>query len=90
MYAPKVSLDNETKRQLWNLWDELVWENTTYLIKFHKDLNGYIGKNKKEYERVHERQNFGNMNNMLKIILDFALTNNFLISQKFPQKVRNI
>lgn len=59
-YAPQVGLDNHTKRQLWDELDALMQEIPGgEKIIIGGDFNGYVGKDRTGYERVHGGFGFG-------------------------------
>ena len=76
-------MDKETKRQFWNALNELVHEIPFTDKIIGRDLNGYVGKDKNGFERIHRGQGFGNRNDIGETILDFALANDFGLVNTF-------
>ena len=73
-YAPKVGLDNQTKRDIWEQMDAILLEIPVgENLVIGGDFNGHVGIDKLGYEKVHGGYGFGDRNEAGESILDFAL-----------------
>ncbi|XP_024017031.1 uncharacterized protein LOC112090299 [Morus notabilis] len=74
-YAPQIGLDAETKVKFWKNMDDLVCRignEDNIFIGGH--FNGHVGKDRKNFERIHGGFGFGARNEEGKSILEFART----------------
>ena len=87
VYAPQVGLDMETKAKFWEDLDDLI-ANVGYesSIFIGGDLNGHVGKDSDNFERIHGGFGFGVRNEKRKSILKFMFRHDFVVSNAFFKK----
>nr|XP_016457108.1 PREDICTED: craniofacial development protein 2-like [Nicotiana tabacum] len=72
-YAPRVGLDQEVKKQLWEDLDEMVRSIPhTEKLFIGRDFNGHIRASARGYDDVHGGFSFGDRNEGGNSLLDFA------------------
>lgn len=54
-----------------------------------RDLNGYVGKENKDYNELHGGFGFGNRNDERRSILDFTIAYDLMVTDTFFQRKMN-
>jgi len=80
-YAPQMGLGEEIKAKFWEDLERLIQmipRGEKVIIR--GDLNGHVSREGNGYREVHGGYGFGEINNEIKSILDFAMTYGLIIT----------
>lgn len=83
-YAPQIGLDESIKIKFWKDLENLIQEiPQSEKVIIGGDLNGHIGQDNEDYDRIHGGYGFGSQNKEGKTILDFAIAYDLIIGNTF-------